>query len=121
MKITRSKFKSGGESVRPPFDEWNLKDDLMKMDGADENFLSLFEWHYTEKRILDGKTATKIVHNCQYSTPPLIWRIERKGHSRCEEVFPQVTTFFFPTTFKELSYFWRAIESFIEWWSDQRN
>lgn len=95
MKITRSKFKPGGESVRPPFDEWNLKDDLMKMDGADENFLSLFEWHYTEKRILDGKTATKIVHNCQYSTPPLIWRIERKGHSRCEEVFPQVTTFFF--------------------------
>lgn len=54
MKITRSKFKPGGESVRPPFDEWNLKDDLMKMDGADENFLSLFEWHYTEKRILDG-------------------------------------------------------------------
>lgn len=42
MKITRSKFKPGGESVRPPFDEWNLKDDLMKMDAADASFLSFF-------------------------------------------------------------------------------
>lgn len=66
------------------------------------------------KEILDGKTATKIVHNCRYSTAPLIWRIERKGHSMCEEVFPKVTSFFFSTTFKELSYFWSAIEDFIE-------
>lgn len=42
MKITRSKFKPGGESVRPPFDEWNLKDDLMKMDAADASSLSFF-------------------------------------------------------------------------------
>lgn len=43
VKITRSKFKPGCELVRPPFDEWNLKDDLMKMDAADANFLSFYE------------------------------------------------------------------------------
>lgn len=37
------KFKPGCELVRPPFDEWNLKDDLMKMDAADANFLSFYE------------------------------------------------------------------------------
>lgn len=50
MKITRSKFKSGGESVRPPFDEWNLKDDLMKMDAADASSLSLFLNDTPQKR-----------------------------------------------------------------------
>lgn len=50
MKITRSKFKPGGKSVRPPFDEWNLKDDLMKMDGADASSLSLFLNDTPQKR-----------------------------------------------------------------------
>lgn len=50
MKITRSKFKPGGESVRPPFDEWNLKDDLMKMDAADASSLSLFLNDTPQKR-----------------------------------------------------------------------
>lgn len=49
-----------------------------------------------KKEILDGKTATKIVHKCRYSAVPLIWRIERKGHSMYEEVFPQVATFVQP-------------------------
>lgn len=60
MKITRLKFKPGGESVRPPFDEWNLKDDLMKMDAADASSLSLFfEWHSSEKRYLMAKQRRK--------------------------------------------------------------
>lgn len=60
MKITRSKFKPGGESVRPPFDEWNLKDDLMKMDAADASSLSFFlEWHFSEKRYLMAKQRRK--------------------------------------------------------------
>lgn len=59
VKITRSKFKPGCELVRPPFDEWNLKDDLMKMDAADANFLSFYEWHYTEKRYLMAKQRRK--------------------------------------------------------------
>lgn len=43
VKIIRLKFKLGCELVCLLFDEWNIKDDLMKMDVVDVNFLLFYE------------------------------------------------------------------------------